>query len=184
MFRISKDFVIRIKDNVELSTVRSLQRQTLNGSRVTRGITCLMGTPQSRSEKRHRVVFFQDDHGREIRVVTSLMSVSAEEVAEMYKARWAIESFFRWIKQNLNVPVLFGTTPNAVFNQMYAALIAFVLLKWLFDQTRKRRVFRPMSFVSFQHQLLQGSLPVDWHSELADFLYDYQNNKISLYNFG
>lgn len=179
-----QDFVIRIKDNVELFTVRALQRQTWNGSRVTRDITCRLGTPQSRSEKRHRVVFFQDDHGREIRVVTSLMSISVEEVAEMYKARWAIESFFRWIKQNLNVPVLFGTTPNAVFNQLYAALIAYILLKWLFDQTKKRRVFRPMCVVSFQHQLLQCSLPLDWQSELADFLYDYQNNRISLYNYG
>ncbi|MCP3764369.1 hypothetical protein NLX67_18665 [Domibacillus sp. A3M-37] len=50
-----QDFVIRIKDNIELSTVRSLQRQTLNGSCVTRDITCRLGTPQSRSEKRHRV---------------------------------------------------------------------------------------------------------------------------------
>ncbi|MCP3764368.1 transposase [Domibacillus sp. A3M-37] len=116
--------------------------------------------------------------------MASLMSVSAEEVAEMLKVRWVIESFFRWTRQNLNLPVLFGTTPNALFNQLYAALVAYVLLKWLFDQTRKRRVFRPMSFVSFQHQLLQGSLPVDWQSELADFLYDYQHNRIILYNYG
>ena len=59
------------------------------------------------------------------------MDITAEEIAGMYKSRWAIESFFRWIKQNLNVPVLFGTTKNAVFNQLFAALIAYVLLKFL-----------------------------------------------------
>ncbi|WP_408638469.1 hypothetical protein [Paenibacillus baimaensis] len=40
--------------------------------------------------------------------------------------------FFRWIKQNLNVPVLFGTTKNAVFNQLFAALMNYVVLKWLY----------------------------------------------------
>ena len=72
-------------------------------------------------EKRHRVVEFIDYEGRTMRVITSLMNITAEEVAEIYKSRWAIESFFRWIKQNLNVPVLFGTTKNAVFNQLFAA---------------------------------------------------------------
>ncbi|MFZ3591897.1 IS4 family transposase, partial [Bacillus sp. DJP31] len=108
-----QDFVIRIKENVELSTIKSLQRLSVKDSKVTSDITCLLGTIQSRSERRHRVVFFKDNEGREIRVVTSLRNVSAEVIADMYKARWGIESFFRWIKQNLNVPVLFGTTENA-----------------------------------------------------------------------
>lgn len=79
---------------------------------------------KSRSEKRHQVVFFKDYENRKVRVVTSLRNVAAEMVGDMYKARWAIESFFRWIKQNLNVPVLFGTAENAVYNQLFAALIA------------------------------------------------------------
>lgn len=61
--------------------------------------------------------------GKEISVVTSLKHVTVEEIAEMYKSRWAIESFFRWVKQNLNVPMLFGTTKNAVFNQLFAAIL-------------------------------------------------------------
>ncbi|WP_420832582.1 transposase, partial [Paenibacillus periandrae] len=63
------------------------------------------------------------------------MSVSAEQIADMYKARWQIEVFFIWIKQHLNVPTLFGTAENAVFGQLYAALIVYILLKWIFDQT-------------------------------------------------
>ncbi|MCP3763641.1 IS4 family transposase [Domibacillus sp. A3M-37] len=125
-----QDFVIRMKENLELPHVKSLQRLPEKESNVTRDIICRLGTIQSRSEKWHRVVFFRDHENREIRVVTSLRNVAAEVVADMYKARWAIESFFRWIKQNLNVPVLFGTTENAVYNQLFAALIAYVLLKW------------------------------------------------------
>lgn len=63
-----------------------------------------------------------------MRVVTSLLYVSAEAIAGIYKARWGIESSFRWIKQNLNVPKVFGQTPNAVYNQLFAALIAYVLI--------------------------------------------------------
>jgi IS4 transposase len=108
---------------------RSLKREKVDNSNVTKDITCYLGTPQSQSEIRHRVVIFQDDHGNEIRVATNLMHLSAEQIAKMYKARWGIEVFFRWIKQNLNVPILFGTTKNAVFNQLFAALMTYVVLK-------------------------------------------------------
>nr|WP_256224214.1 transposase [Paenibacillus sp. 1_12] len=108
----------------------------VEGSNVSRDITCKLGTEQCRSQKRHRVVFFQDDHGNEIRVATKLLHVSAEQIAAIYKARWGIEVFFRWIKQHLNVPILFGTTENAVYGQLFAALLAFVLLQWLHSSTK------------------------------------------------
>lgn len=71
-------------------------------------------------------------------MVTNLRNVTAEEVANMYKSRWSIETFFRWIKQNLNVPTLFGTTENAVFNQLFAALIAYFVLQSLHVYSGKK----------------------------------------------
>lgn len=168
-----QDFVIRMKDNVELFQPHALKRMEVKGSPVVRDITCQLGTPQTRSSKRHRVVLFHDDKGREIRVVTNLRNVSAEKIADMYKARWSIEVFFRWVKQHLNIPVLFGTTKNAVYNQLFAALIAYVLLKWLYDQTAMRKVFTPLSLIAFKRQLLMGELPIDWFSEMMTFLKDY-----------
>ncbi|QQK74251.1 IS4 family transposase [Salicibibacter cibarius] len=110
-----QSFVIRMKENVAIVRPQSLKRLPNEESRVTRDITCQLGSSQVRSQKRHRVVFFNDNHGNEIRVVTDLKDVSAEKIADIYRERWAVESFFRWIKQYLNVPTLFGTTPNAVF---------------------------------------------------------------------
>jgi len=101
------------------------------------------------------------------------MMVSAEAIAEMYKARWKFESFFRWIKQNLNVLVLFGTTPNAVFNQLFAALIAYVLLKWLYKNTENKNIFHVLSFAEFHHKLMHDELPIDWVSEMAFLLKEY-----------
>jgi hypothetical protein len=87
-------FVIRMKENVEIFRPHALQRIEQEGSPITRDITCQLGTKQTRSVKRHRVVFFKDDYGNEMRVVTNLMNVSPEVIADMYKARWKIETFF------------------------------------------------------------------------------------------
>jgi Transposase DDE domain len=167
-------FVIRVKDNVKIHHPHALKRLKTKDSPVTKDMTCQLGTEQSRSQNRHRMVFFKDDQNREIRVVTNLMNVSAEAIANMYKARWGIEVFFRWIKQNLNASTLFGTTKNAVFNQLYAALTAYVLIRWLFDKTKKRHVFQTLSMLSFQRLLIIDSLPIDWLSEMLSFLKEYE----------
>ncbi|MBA4496337.1 transposase [Paenactinomyces guangxiensis] len=52
-----------------------------------------------------------------------------EVIADLYRARWQLELFFRWIKQHLNVTRLFGTTPNAVYGQLYAVLLAYALVQ-------------------------------------------------------
>ena len=147
-------FVLRLKDNIQLNRKKSLKGCRTMDSNVTADFTCTLGTTQKQTKKRHRVVQFTDHEGKEMRVVTSLMDITAEEIAGMYKSRWAIESFFRWIKQNLNVPVLFGTTKNAVFKQLFAALIAFVLLKFLHIQGSKKNIGEPLSFAGFSRLLI------------------------------
>lgn len=64
------------------------------------------------------------------------MNVTVETIAEIYKKRWAIETFFIFIKHNLNLSIIFGTTKNAVFKQSYASLLAFVIIKYVFDETK------------------------------------------------
>lgn len=158
-----QSFVIRLRDNVHIEKPYALRRQVVPNSSVVGDITCRLGTPQCRSKQRHRVVIFRDFEGREIRVVTDLMGLAAEQIALIYKARWQIEVFFRWIKQHLNIPTLFGTTENAVYGQLFSALIVFVLLKWLFDgakQTIPRHA--DFSFVRFARLLLLNQLPVEW----------------------
>jgi len=163
-------FVLRLKDNVQLNRKKSLQGSRTNDSNVTADFTCTLGTSQKQTKKRHRVVQFMDHEGKEIRVVTSLMDITAEEIANMYKSRWAIESFFRWIKQNLNVPVLFGTTKNAVFNQLFAALIAYVCLKFLHTEGIKKNNTKPLSFVGFTRMFLCAALPLEWRIRMKEIL--------------
>ena len=90
-----QDFVIRLKENIQLNRKKSLKRATAEESNIVADFTCTLGTAQKQTKKRHRVVEFTDYEGAFVRVVTNLQDVTAEEIASMYKERWAIESFFR-----------------------------------------------------------------------------------------
>ena len=171
-------FVVRIKDNMTLVRPHTLQRQQVDGSHVLRDMTCHLGIKVCQSKERHRVVMFQDNRGREIRVVTNLLHLSAEKIAEMYKARWGIEVFFRWIKQNLNVPVLFGTTPNAVYGQLFAALITYVLLNWLYKSVQSAvPSHKSLSFISFFRLWLLDRLPPEWTIGICLILQKYRRDE-------
>jgi hypothetical protein len=67
--------------------------------------------------------------GKILRIVTNDLDTPAEEIAELYKRRWQIELFFRWVKHTLKVRHFFGTSENAVRIQLAVALIAFLLLR-------------------------------------------------------
>lgn len=76
-----------------------------------------------------REIVITIDNGKTIRLVTNDLDGPAEEIATLYKQRWDIELFFKWIKQNLKIKRFLGTSENAVKIQIYVALIAFLLLR-------------------------------------------------------
>jgi len=149
-------FVIRMKDNVEIHQKKSLKRLSSSSSSILADFTCQLGAKQCRSKQRHCVVILQDANGHEIRVVTNVLDASAEKIVEMYQERWTVEVFFRWVKQYLNVPILFGTTEHAVYNQLFAAFIAYVLLRWLYNRTEKRTISH-LPFISFVRRFYLGN---------------------------
>jgi len=76
-----------------------------------------------------REIKVRTETGKVLRVLTNDLDAPAAEIAALYKRRWAIELFFRWIKQTLKLRHFFGTSDNAVSIQITVALIAFVLIK-------------------------------------------------------
>lgn len=64
-----------------------------------------------------------------------MMNVTSEVIADIYKARWTIETFFRSINQNLNLSRIFWTTENSVYNQLFVGLITFVITNFLYSKT-------------------------------------------------
>lgn len=87
----------------------------------------LVGTTQNRTENYFRLLKVLDTKGNELHLITNRFDLSAEEISEMYKSRWAIELFFKWIKQHLNIKKFYGQSEWAIHNQVFIALIVFCL---------------------------------------------------------
>jgi IS4 transposase len=79
-----------------------------------------------------REVRVRIETGKILRILSNDLDASAEEIAALYKTRWEIELFFRWIKQNLKIKKFLGTSENAVRIQIAIALIVYLLLKLAF----------------------------------------------------
>jgi hypothetical protein len=78
-----------------------------------------------------RLVHYRDPDGKEYVFLTNLPDLPALAVADLYRQRWQIETFFRWIKQNLKIKAFYGTSENAVLIQIWTAMIAYLLLLWI-----------------------------------------------------
>jgi len=125
-------FVTRMKDNAvyEVVEARSVPRH--------RNILCdeiiLLTGAQAQKKCSHalrRIVVWDGDNEREIVLLTNHLHFGATTVTDIYKERWQIELFFKALKQNLRVKSFVGTSENALRIQIWTALIAMLLLKWL-----------------------------------------------------
>ena len=88
----------------------------------------LMAIPdQPQETMRLRLIEFKDDKERTYRLITSRWDVTAREIADIYRARWDIELFFKWMKQYLRLAKLYSNKPCALWNQIYMTLIAHAL---------------------------------------------------------
>lgn len=85
-----------------------------------------------------RIVVWDEEHQREIVLLTNHMDFGATTIADIYKERWQIEVFFKTLKQNLKIKTFVGTTENALRIQIWTALIALLLLKWLHHLSQAR----------------------------------------------
>ena len=83
-----------------------------------------------------RRITYRDPKTRKLyKFITNDFDQEAQVIADLYKARWDIESFFRWIKQNLKIKSFLGTTKNAVLSQIWVALIYLLLVYYIKHQT-------------------------------------------------
>ena len=79
-------------------------------------------------DKLRRIKFYDQKHDRYLIFLTNNFTLPAKTVADLYKARWQVELFFKWIKQHLKIKSFFGTSRNAVYTQIWIAISAYVLV--------------------------------------------------------
>jgi hypothetical protein len=125
-------FVTRLKDNAAFAIEAEFATPENRNIRADQ-IVCLTGA-QAQTDcpgPLRRVVVWDADNQREIVLLTNLLDFAATTIAAIYKERWKIELFFKALKQNLTVKTFVGTSENALRIQIWTALLALLLLKWL-----------------------------------------------------
>lgn len=129
-------FVTRLKRNTKLRD--AVSRPLQDGSRDGSGIRaeCVGYLPQRLAASRRnpfgkpmREITLRLETGKTIRIATNDLDAPAAEIADLYRQRWQIELFFKWVKQNLKIKRFLGTSENAVAIQIFAALIAYLILR-------------------------------------------------------
>jgi len=118
------------------------------------------------------------DTGKVLRILSNDLDASAEEIADLYRRRWAIELFFRWIKQTLKITRFVGTSENAVSIQIAVALITFLLLR--LAQATQKAIPSPLAFARLIRANLMHRRSIDNLLEPPPILEDQQQMSLSL----
>jgi len=125
-------FVTRRKKNSKIT--RKEERRAVKGQGVMRdepiAFTSQKGQKSYPADLR-MVTYIDNETCQIYEFLTDMFHLSAVNIAAIYKSRWDIELFFKWLKQHLKIKTFFGTSKNAVLTQIWIAMIYYLLLKWL-----------------------------------------------------
>lgn len=163
-------FVTRLKTNAKYRTI--CHRPVLKN----KGLICdqtiqFTGVQTARKcpVPLRRIVYRDVETGKRYVFLTNNFKLSAKTIADIYKARWQVELFFKWIKQNLKIKSFVGTSKNAVMTQIWIALCVYLLLAFLKFQSgllkSTQQILRILQLNLFEKRdlmaLLRGDPPRD-----------------------
>lgn len=107
-------------------------------------------SPKLYPEKLRRIRYYDAETDREFIFLTNNMELSSNDIALLYRNRWQIELFFKWIKQHLKVKSFWGHTENAVKIQLYCAIIAYCLVAVAAKELKiERPIYTILQIVGF-----------------------------------
>lgn len=129
-------FVVRLKDNAQIVPLEPYPISESGVLKDQRIGFVLPGALEDYPDDLRLVTYHDDETNKTYRFLTNNFLLSAKTVADVYKARWQIEIFFKWIKQHLKIKTFLGTSANAVLTQIWVAMIYFLLVSWLKFQTK------------------------------------------------
>jgi hypothetical protein len=122
-------FVVRARSNMKFRRRYSHPVDTSTGLRSDQTIV-LTGTDSADDypAPARRIHFFDEEHGRHLAFLTNHFGLPALVVAQLYKGRWKVELFFKWIKQHLRIKAFYGRSANAVKTQIWIAVSVYLLI--------------------------------------------------------
>ncbi len=130
-------FVTRAKDNLRFARQRSLPVDQSTGLRSDQ-----IGKPKLAAARAaypgllRKVRYFDSETGRDLVFLTNHLDVPALTIAQLYRMRWRVELFFRWIKGHLRIKHYFGTSPNAVKTQIWIAVSVYLIVAIIHKQLK------------------------------------------------
>ena len=149
ILRMESFFVVRAKSNLQYKCVRWKRRLPKN---ILTDAEIELTVCKSRKDypgNLRLVRYYDEEQDREFMFLTNAMDLTAQQVADLYKNRWQIELFFKWLKQHLEIKKFWGTTENAVRIQISAAITAYCLVAILqHDMQLKRSTYEVLQILS------------------------------------
>lgn len=176
-------FVTRIKDNVLYEV---LSEQAVDGSLILADQTIRFTSrwaKQGYPETLRLIYFYSTEKNTVLKFVTNNTMLDAATVALLYKYRWQIELFFKWIKQHLRITTFYGTSANAVMSQIYIAFATYCMLALAADASNHKGTlyeFTNMMSVSLTEKIMLKDLIARYNKESH---IDKNNIEPSLFDF-
>jgi IS4 transposase len=122
-------FVTRAKSNLKFRRVYSHQTDRQTGVICDQSIMLTSFYPaKNYPEKLRRVKYYDAENDKTLVFLTNNFTLPAKTIADLYRCRWQVELFFKWIKQNLRIKTFYGTSENAVKVQIWTAVSAYLLV--------------------------------------------------------
>jgi hypothetical protein len=164
-------FVTRLKSNAKYRVIE--RREVLKNKGLTSDQVIEFTGPQIAKKcpiQLRRIGYRDQETGKHYVFLTNNFKLAARTIADIYKARWQVELFFKWIKQNLKIKSFVGTSRNSVMTQIWIALCIYLLLAFLKFQSKltksMQQILRLLQLNLFEKRdmmaLLRGEPPPDW----------------------
>ena len=147
--RMESFFVVRAKSNLQYRCVRWKRRMPKDILTDAEIELTVYKSRKDYPENLRLVRYYDEEQGREFMFLTNAMDLTAQQIADLYKNRWQIELFFKWLKQHLKIKKFWGTTENAVRIQISAAITAYCLVAIVqHDMKLKRSTYEVLQILS------------------------------------
>lgn len=163
-------FVTRAKKNTEFRRISS-RRVSKKGGVKSDQIGMLKGFYSKRRypEKMRRIAYVDPTTNKKLVFLTNNLNLSAKTIAALYKARWQVELFFKWIKQHLKIKAFYGTSENAVKTQVWIAISTYVLIAIIKKKLKLKSslysILQILSVTLFEKKLISQALTGTDYSE-------------------
>jgi transposase len=177
-------FVVRTKENVLLQRRYSQPVDKSTGVRSDHTVVLTtIGSATAYPDALRRIRYFDAETDNRLKFLTNNFTLPALTIAQIYKCRWQVELFFRWIKQHLRIKAFFGTSENAVKTQIWIAVSVYVLVAIVRKRVRLEaslyQILQILSVTLFEKTPILRALDASGsHNELLD-----PGNQLILFDF-